>query len=639
VPRVSFECHKPERLDAVPERVRQHHPRPADPCRVSIPEGRDSDALTIESMRRPTRNPPAPGPRSRRGWVALLILILGWPCGRADSCDPIRTFADGRQPLREIFVSSAGSNATGDGTRGNPYQTIGRAVLGVQPGDAIRLLPGTHGPGTFIADLAGTSNAPVWLGGVPGLERPRLNGGNTALQLSRARYVIVENLEISGATANGINCDDGGDYANSNATHHVLFRNLFIHDIGTGGNQDGLKLSGVYDYAVLDCEFARLSAGGSAIDHVGCHRGLIARCTFTDVGSNAIQCKGGSADLEIRWNRFTNGGARAINLGGSTGFEFFRPPLTADAPNAEARNIRVIANLFQGGDTPVAFVGAVDSLVANNTFVRPTRWLFRILQETTSGGGYTFLPCGRNELVNNLVYFDRSQISTYVNIGPNTEAASFRFAHNLWYAFNQPGQSRPTLPAPETHGLYGSDPLFLDTAAGDFSLPAHSPAAVRGRRLLRVWADRIERCYANPPTIGAFEAVPLPAATADADGDLMPDLWEAQQGLDRDDPADAALDPDGDRLSNLGEYLAGTDPHDPTSTFALLSPRVDARGFTFRFHTVAGRLYRVETLELSPAARWAETQVVPGTGDELEFRSPTAPGLSQLFRVRLELAP
>ena len=91
-----------------------------------------------------------------------------------------------------------------------------------------------------------------------------------------------------------------------------------------------------------------MSAGGSAIDHVGCHRGLIARCAFTDAGSNSIQCKGGSADLEIRWNRFVNGGARAINIGGSTGFEYFRPPLELNGPNAESRNIRVIANLFRG---------------------------------------------------------------------------------------------------------------------------------------------------------------------------------------------------------------------------------------------------------------------------------------------------
>jgi len=571
---------------------------------------------------------------------ALLVLVLTVPCSLADSCDPIRTFADGKQPLREVFVSPTGSDSAGDGAQGNPYRTIGRALQGARPGDAVRLLPGTHAPGVFISNLSGTSNAPIWLGGVPGLERPRIEGGSTALHLSMARYVVVENIEVSGAAANGINCDDGGDYANTNATHHILFRNLFIHDIGTGGNQDALKLSGVYDYTVLDCEFARMSAGGSGIDHVGCHRGLIARCVFTDAGSNAIQCKGGSADIEIRWNRIINGGMRAVNLGGSTGFEFFRPPLSVAAPNVEARNIRVIANLFQGSDTPVAFVGAVDSLVANNTIVRPKRWLLRVLQETTSSDGYTFLPCGQNEFVNNLVCFDRSQISTYVNIGPNTDAASFRFANNLWYAFDRQELSRPALPAPETNGVYGLDPLFKAPGAGDFSLLTNSPAAGKGRRLPRVWADLAERCYANPPTIGAFEANPPPAGSADADGDSIPDLWEADHGLDRDNPTDSVLDPDGDRLTNFGEYIAGSNPNDPASTFDLYLPRMTALGFTFQIRSVLGRKYSIESVELGEAGNWTEIVVVPGTGEELAFCVLTAAGagIGRVFRARVSLS-
>jgi len=438
--------------------------------------------------------------------TALILIAITAKCQVTNSCDPIRTFADGKQPLREIFVSPIGNNSTGNGTQTKPYQTIGRALQGVQPGDAIRLLPGNHVTGNSIGNLAGTSNAPIWIGGVSGQGRPVMSGGGTAIQLSKIRYVIVENLEVTGATANGINCDDGGDYANSNATRQVLFRNLYVHNIGTGGNNDGLKLSGVNDYFVLDCEFARLSAGGSGIDHVGCHRGLIARCAFTDAGSNAVQCKGGSEDIEIRWNRILNGGARAINIGGSTGFEFFRPPLSTNAPNVEARNIRVVANLFCGSDAPVAFVGTVDALVANNTIIEPGRWVLRILQETRSGGGYAFLPCSGNQFINNLVYLNRSQISTHVNIGANTDAGSFKFANNLWYAFDRPSQSHPTLPSAEASGVYGLNPLFVNAADRNFSVATNSAAVRKGKNLPGVKADLQERCYADPPTIGAFEA-------------------------------------------------------------------------------------------------------------------------------------
>lgn len=47
----------------------------------------------------------------------------------------------------------------------------------------------------------------------------------------------------------------------------------------------------------------------------------------------------------------------------------------------------------------------------------------------------------------------------------------------------------------------------------------------------------------------------------DADGDLMPDQWEAGNGFNPDDPADAELDPDGDRLANRDEFFCGTNPH------------------------------------------------------------------------------
>jgi hypothetical protein len=47
---------------------------------------------------------------------------------------------------------------------------------------------------------------------------------------------------------------------------------------------------------------------------------------------------------------------------------------------------------------------------------------------------------------------------------------------------------------------------------------------------------------------------------ADADGDQIPDGWEADHGLNPNNPADALLDTDGDGLSNLAEFQAGTDP-------------------------------------------------------------------------------
>jgi len=52
---------------------------------------------------------------------------------------------------------------------------------------------------------------------------------------------------------------------------------------------------------------------------------------------------------------------------------------------------------------------------------------------------------------------------------------------------------------------------------------------------------------------------------ADIDGDGMTNGWEIANGLDPNDPTDAAKDNDNDGFTNLEEYQAGTDPKDPAS--------------------------------------------------------------------------
>lgn len=425
-------------------------------------------------------------------------------------CAAIPTFEDGKSPSQELHVAVDGDDAAGDGSAANPFATIERAAREAAPGTAIRVHAGTYGGDNYVEGLAGTEAAPIWIGGAPGEERPVLEGGAQALHLVRARWVVVHDLEVREQSANGINADDGGDRDDAMAARGLIFRNLSIHDVGSGGNQDCLKLSGINAYFVLDSEFARCGGGGSgsAIDHVGCHDGLIARNEFRELsGGNAVQNKGGSRNVEIRWNRMVSAGQRAVNLGGSTGFEFFRPPLSASEDNAEARDIRVIANVIEGGVAALAFVGCVDCLAANNTIVDPENWVLRILQETRSNDDYAFLPASRGRFVNNLVYFDRGELSTTINVGDQTDPESFVFRNNLWYAHDRPSQSRPTdLPADESDGIYGEDPGLADPAAGDFSITSASPANGAGTPLAELTGDINGNCYADPPSIGAFEA-------------------------------------------------------------------------------------------------------------------------------------
>lgn len=470
--------------------------------------------------RPPARATTASSPTSQLGRTTTTRRTTSLPAGAPTAASSPATlpgkavsFDTGKQPTSVIHVAVGGHDDTGDGSAANPYASLERAAQAATPGADIRIHAGTYPGGQYIENLAGTSDTPIWIGGAPGESRPILSGGSEGIHLVGARYVIIHDLEVSNTDDNGINSDDGGDYANPQAAHDQIFRNITIHDVGGTGNQDCLKLSGINNYSVLNSEFAFCggAGSGSGIDHVGCHHGVIEQNFFHDNSANAIQLKGGSEDILVQANRMLNSGERAINIGGSTDFQYFRPPLSTTQPNFEARNIRVIANVIQGSVAPLAFVGAVDSLAANNTLVDPTNWLLRILQETTTSGGYEFLPSGNNIVMSNLFYFNRSDLSDEdINIGPDTAPGTFVFTNNLWYAHDDPAQSQPhNLPVTETNGLAGLNPLLLSPSGQDFHLQAGSPAIGSGISMAGVVTDFDGKLYNLPPSIGAFEGNPL----------------------------------------------------------------------------------------------------------------------------------
>ncbi len=449
-----------------------------------------------------TGDPSATGTGSAGGGTSS-----GTGGGPPAPCGEFPTFEDGLSPTSEIHVATNGDDGGGDGSAGAPFATLDRALSAATPGAAVVLHAGTHAGDAYAEGLAGTADAPIWIGGAAGDARPIIEGGVTAMHLSGARYVIVHDLEITGTEQDGINIDDGGDYANEDAARYVVVRDVAIHDVGAGGNEDCLKLSGVNDFWVLRAAIARCGGAeaGSGIDQVGCHRGTVAASTFEEMAGNGVQCKGGSADVTIVANRFIDGGGRAVNMGGSTGFEFFRPPLSQGSPNAEARNIRVSANLFVRGPSAAGFVGCGDCLAANNTIIDPEHWVFRILQETTSSGGYTFLPASGGRVVNNLVHFRDAVVTEHVNVGAETDGGSLTFTTNLWYAFYDPRDSAPILPVAETGGVVGTAPGFVDEPNGDYHLAGESPASDAGTAVAEATGDLDGACFAAPPSIGAYE--------------------------------------------------------------------------------------------------------------------------------------
>ena len=71
------------------------------------------------------------------------------------------------------------------------------------------------------------------------------------------------------------------------------------------------------------------------------------------------------------------------------------------------------------------------------------RWLVRILQDTTTADGYTFEPARAGRVINNTFAWHATILSTHVNVGDNTDATSFTFANNAWYAADNVAASTP----------------------------------------------------------------------------------------------------------------------------------------------------------------------------------------------------
>lgn len=409
-----------------------------------------------------------------------------------------------RYALLLFLISAITLNAkiltVGTGSEIYEYDYLQQACNFAKPGDTILVFNSGNSDGEYIENLKGTENNYIKILAYE-TGKVEFKGNSQAWHLVDAEYVYIKGFVFSGQTGNGVNVDDGGSY--DTPSKYVVFDSCLWKDMNATGNNDQLKMSGVDYFKITGCEFRNGSAGGSQIDMVGCHLGEIVDCKFIDGGSNAIQAKGGCNNLIIQRNWFENAGQRAINIGGSTGAEFFRP-IDADY---ESMRIFVFANYFKGSLAPIAFVGTVNSAVFNNTIIKPDKWAIRILQENTNKQ-----TCADNIFANNIVYISNVASNPTINVGGNTDPESFLFYNNLWYNIDNPSWAGPNLPAIEYKGIYKTDPQFVDLIS--YKIKKTSPAVAAGinfSTFINLNIDKIDYFkvnYNNPPSIGACEGNP-----------------------------------------------------------------------------------------------------------------------------------
>jgi polygalacturonase len=320
------------------------------------------------------------------------------------------------------------------------------ALRDLKPSTTLRIAPGDYPGGHHVSGIE-----KVTIEALDAKNPPHFQGGGNAFHFSRCNDLTLRNLRVSGQTGNGLNLDDGGDLANP--VTGITIEHVEISDIGPKGNHDGIKCSGLDKLTIRGCSIT--GWGGQGIDFVGCHHSLITGCRFTGkegfTASAAVQLKGGTSDVIVEKCHFTNAGERPINLGGSTGLPYFRP----QGAEFEAARLTVRDNIIEGSLCAAAFVGVDGAEFSGNMIRYPTKWIFRILQETREP---SFAPC-RNVLIKgNKITFRRSEVQIDINIGDGTSPETFRFENNTWFAEDKPQASKPQLPVEEKDGVYGVDP-------------------------------------------------------------------------------------------------------------------------------------------------------------------------------------
>jgi hypothetical protein len=446
--------------------------------------------------------------------------------------------------MHDIFVAPfpTGNDDTGDGSANAPFATIAHALTlyKTQSGTRIRVQSGTYGAIGHFNNIQGTASNPVAVV-AEGEVIIEADGSPTGMGFKNSAYVVIQGLTIQNADIYGLNMSDGLD---GTSTHHVVLRNLTFRNIGSGGNHDCLKMSGIDDFYVTDSEFEGCDQG-EAIDMVGCHDGVVTANYIHDIARSGVQTKGGSADIFIHGNRFENIPHRAINGGGSSGAEYMRPLDT----EYEAARIQMVANTFlRTGTAPVTFVGCDTCVFANNTIIEPQDYVALISEEnldlTAGHDGY---------FINNLIVFNKSEINPrFVNLfGPNTRPETYTFGWNLWYALDDPGFHGPVYPEglpAEVEAVVQLDPLLSNMTGGDYHISTGSPAQGRGRAVPRGAAADYDRMpYADPPGIGAFEA------TSGSDTDTIPPAPPTALAATAGDGS-VSLDWDDNQESDLVSY-------------------------------------------------------------------------------------
>jgi hypothetical protein len=300
-------------------------------------------------------------------------------------------------------------------------------VRSAKPGDLILIEPGVYRGGFSFQGISGTAEEPILIRGSDPANPPVIRGGTNGIRLTGCKNVSLEDLVFEDCAVHGVQIDYRGDWKPGDVAGISLCR-LVIRRIGDLGNEDGIKCTGVWGLRIQDCTIQRWGRQGRSIDLVCCRDVVVLRCVFDGANHSriAFQIKGGSTNAMIDRCFVKRTLERGYQIGGSTdglyfltGFEGF-----------EAKLVKLKNSVTEGGETGFAFVNALECSVENCLFIRPKTWCLRVLQENNLPDA---IPCGNNNVKQNIFVFHSHEIRNRFDIGEGTDPSTVLVSDNLWY--------------------------------------------------------------------------------------------------------------------------------------------------------------------------------------------------------------
>ena len=419
------------------------------------------------------------------------------------------------------YVDVSGDDG-GDGSIGQPWKTVNRAVSQVGPGDTVLINPGTY----FITQqisiaTSGEPGNPITFSGNGQGVFIDLSGysGRNGFEIYFADYITVENLMVRAsqeASSRGIRLThSNGSIIRNNTVYGAGHANLFC------------SLS---DYVIFENNEAYDGAIGiyvaDSTDYATVRSNVLHDNSAIGLHMNGDLSSGGDGTISyamVDSNRVYNNDATGINLDGVT-WSTFRNNL-----------------IYNNGKRGIAFFkgnGAVpsnDNEAYQNTIIMPNGGYYAI------GLNY---GANRNSFYNNIIFTegnvpcfsstssvnelditsDYNLLSTHSNIG---ETSNGTFSFQEWQNLGYSGHS----------GQATMDETFENSTQNNYRLKAGSPAVDAGTPSHSCPLDIVGnvRPYGIAPDIGAYELSGVIVVYISPDGSCdnhTPCYSRIQEGID-----------------------------------------------------------------------------------------------------------